>query len=190
MSYLKLVTAPASYPIDLTDLKLHLGITGSDNDTHLTAILAASTAYVEKELNRSLVSQTWDWFLPYFPQNNIIELPKPPLVSVTYLKYYDENNAQQTWSSNNYVVHTPTTLKGYVEIKNTSTLPNIYPRSDSILIRFVSGYGTQNDMVKHAVRLVAAHWFENREAETTGSTKQIEIGLQRILNLMDTGLYA
>lgn len=127
----RLVTAPGTEPITLTEAKAHLRLEESFDDTTVTALIVAARQYIEKVCWRGLISQTWELSLPSFrgidkfeelqpyvagtPQpypfqsNRVqpyLELPKghlaeTPAVSIVYL---DVNGASQTLSALNYVV--------------------------------------------------------------------------------------
>jgi peptide/nickel transport system permease protein len=54
----KTTTAPASEPITLTEAKAHLRVDFDDDDTLITAMIAAARGYVEEHCNRALLTQT------------------------------------------------------------------------------------------------------------------------------------
>lgn len=95
----------------------------------------------------------------------MIEIPLPPLQSVTFLKYYDENNAQQTLVNTRYQVDTvsePARL-----IIDTAGWPNIYSRANAVTVEFVCGYGVAGSDVPASLRaamlLHIGDLFENRQ---------------------------
>ena len=76
MHYLTLVTAPATYPVTLAELKSHLAIDVATEDTRLTSLIAAATDLCEIFTGRSFVTQTWKLTMPSFPYaNNELFLP-------------------------------------------------------------------------------------------------------------------
>lgn len=169
---LSLVTAPAATPWDLTEAKLHLRIDGSAEDSLLTAYLNAATEQVEMFTRRSLINRTYSLRLDRFPSTTFVELPRPPLASVTHVKYRDEAGVEQTLSSGNYSVLTDE-LVGMVVLKADQAWPATAERVDAVEIRFVAGYGSGAANVPQSLRLavlhLAAHWFENRVPVNIGN---------------------
>src|SRR3990167_9642771 len=137
----KIATAAAAIPVTLTEAKAHLRIDNSTEDTLITTLINVATEYAEKRLSRSLISQTWDLYLDEFPSENKIVIPFPPLQSITYIKYYDSNNIQQTWASSNYVLDTIKEPGEVVQSSAGSGYPGTYDRPNAVNIRFIAGYG-------------------------------------------------
>ena len=44
------------------------------------------------------------------------------------------------------------------------------------------GYATTPEPLVHAVRLLVAHYFENRQAAEVGNIKEIPLGIKSLLN--------
>lgn len=78
---------------------------------------------------------TWDW--------GRIELKRPPLISVTSVKYYDESNVLQTVSPSNYF--TTSGLVPRVQFVEGFDAPSVYLREDAIQVEYVAGYAPSTD---------------------------------------------
>ena len=99
---------------------------------------------------------------------NQIVLPYAPLASITHVKYYDSANVQQTMTENtDYSVHKFINQKGFIEIINGISYPNVYERADAIEIKFKAGYGTGAgdvpEAIKTAILLIIGFMYEKRE---------------------------
>jgi uncharacterized phiE125 gp8 family phage protein len=106
------------------------------------------------------------YYSPYTGLAQIV-LPKAPINSLTHVKYYDSDNALQTWSGANYNLIKPENQKGFFELVNGKNFPSIYARADAIKITFVSGYGSSAsdvpEPIKQAVLLMIGSLYEKRE---------------------------
>jgi uncharacterized phiE125 gp8 family phage protein len=104
---LKLITAPAAEPVSTSEAKSHLRVDTTADDTYIGTLITVARQNVESHLRRALISQTWEVVLDAFPAG-VIRLPKPPLASVTSIKYTDDEGNESTYSSANYVVDSDT----------------------------------------------------------------------------------
>jgi len=139
MATLTIATAPTVEPVSLIQAKEHLLVPHGEDDTKLTRLIKTARRHVERVLRRRLINSTWDLFLDCFPSEPI-EIPFPPLSSVTSVKYIDEDGAEQTESSATYTVDTDTE-PGRVYLAYDQTWPNTRGIRHAVTIRHVCGYG-------------------------------------------------
>jgi uncharacterized phiE125 gp8 family phage protein len=184
---IRVTTAPVLEPVTTAEAKAHLRVDGSDDDTYIGTLITAAREFCEAYTRRAFITQTITMYLPQFPLTRVIELPKPQLQSVTSLKYYDEDDAQQTWSSSNYRVDA-TGYVGRVTLKEGISWPDtITDRQDCVQIAYVAGYGTAQSTVptaiKQAMLLLIGHWYRTRESVAFGTiTKEVEFTTDAILS--------
>ena len=95
--------APSVEPVTTTNQKDWMRVDGSDEDTIIGNLAAASRAYVEMSTNRQMITATWVYKFDTFPQGDLV-LPISPLQSVTSITYVDTAGATQTWSNSLYTV--------------------------------------------------------------------------------------
>lgn len=172
---LSLVSGPGSEPIPLDEIKAHLRVDDTTSDDEIVGMMLAGRQLIEAWLGRALITQTWDWWLPCWPENpyygGTFYVPYPPLQSVTHVKYVDTNGDEQTLSSAYYVVITPAgprTGPGTIRPAYNVTWPSIREQPDAIRIRFVAGWtGPEKvpDPIRSALKLVVGDLYENREAQ-------------------------
>ncbi len=105
---LTLVTGPTVEPITVEEVRLHV-LQGQDvDDAYLGGIvIPAARDRMELATGRAAMTQTWDLVCDQFPGDGYIEISKPPLQSVTHLKYKDTAGTLQTWAATNYIVDAP-----------------------------------------------------------------------------------
>lgn len=168
---LTIVTEPTIEPLDLDELEDHLRLsetsTGAE-DTVLLTFLAVARRYCEKLQGRAYLDQTWNLVLDGFPRRDCIEIPRPPLQSVTHVKYYGTGGTAYTMTAGNYYVDTDSepgrVCLGYGEIWPTETL-----RPDAAVeVQFVAGYGSTQSTVpseiKQAIKMLVGTMYEHRES--------------------------
>lgn len=180
---LKRTVDPASEPVSLDEAKLHLRVDGDDEDDFIAGLLVAAREYFEETTRRALISQTWRLSLDEWPDE--IELPKPPLVSVTSITYKDDVGAQTTLSSSVYLVDTESE-PGRIVLASGQSWPagTLYP-VNPIQVTYVAGYGAATavpERMKQAIKLLLGHWYENREATVAGTImKEIPLGIDSLI---------
>lgn len=184
MESLTLVTAPDDAgPVSLEEFKAQARLDGSTEDAYLTALLKAAAGYLDGKtgvLGRSIMTQTWAWRLDDWPRNGRFVVPLPPLVSVSSIAYVDTAAATQTWASGNYQVDAYGT-PGRIELASNATLPTLYGngRINQVTVTFVAGYGSTKQSVpgpiRHAISMLAAHWYERRSPMEIMSGQKIDI---------------
>ena len=178
MTGLSLITAPAIEPLTLQEAKAHLRVTASDDDSLILALITAVRQSLEGrfgELQRALITQTWDWFLDCFPASSArpLDVPMPPLQSVTSITYTDTDGASQTWSAAKYTVDARS-LIGRVMPAYNETYPETRDVMNAVTVRFVAGFGaTAADVpapIRHAMLLQIAHLYDNRDTHMIGGS--------------------
>jgi uncharacterized phiE125 gp8 family phage protein len=162
-----LVTAPATEPVTLADAKLHLRVTGTAEDSTLALYLQMAREAVEQECWRALLPQTWDLFLPAWPLDGVIYIPRPPLQSVTHLRYIDADGVQATYPASNYLIDTASE-PGRLVLAPRCTWPSaVLTTANPIVVRFVAGYANAASVpavIRAAILLGIADIYANREA--------------------------
>jgi uncharacterized phiE125 gp8 family phage protein len=175
---LSLVTAPATEPLTLAEVRAHLRVTVADEDDLLASLIVAAREYAETFTHRAFLAQTWDLQLDGFPQcfstldgAGSIWVPKAPLVSVTSLSYVDTAGVTQVWPASNFTVDAPVGPKARPG-RLTPAYAVYYPVTrrvpNAVTVRFVAGYGTAAAAVpasiKAAMKLLIGNWWINRDA--------------------------
>jgi len=156
--------APASEPITLTEAKAHLRVETdfTEDDTIIGTFISAARESCEARTGRQLVTATYALRLGGFPCGDSIELPKPPLVSVSSITYVDTDGTTQTLSTDVYEVD-PYTTPGRVVLKYAQVWPTTRSQRNAVTITFVAGYEEVPTLLKQGMLMRIAHWYENRE---------------------------
>lgn len=193
----KISSAAAATPVSLTEAKMHLRLAATeaaallyaDENSYLTALIEAATALTEIITDRALITQTWDLYLQDWPVGDSIEIGKPPLQSVTHVKYTDYDGTETTWSSSEYIVDTDSE-PGRIVLAYGYNWPDFtpYPKNP-INVRFIAGYGAAGsavpDPIIHAIKLLISHYYDNREHAIIGmntSIQELPFGVMSLLS--------
>jgi len=188
----QITTQPVEEPVTLDEAKEQLHITHNDEDAYIGGLIAAARIHCEQVARRSFVTRTYTAILDGWPYMTRFELPYPPLLGVTSIKYTDQNGVQATFAASNYWVDGHS-QPGRVAIKSTASYPSVTLKEiNAVEIAYTAGYGLAldvPDIYKAAVRLMLAHLYENREAVTVAqgiSVMTTPLGLDTLL-LTDRG---
>lgn len=156
-------SAPATEPLLLSEVKTHLRVDGTDEDALIVSLIAAAREYVESFTRRALITQTWTRRLGDFA--NTIDLPRPPLQSVSSITYTDLQGDSQTVTASVYDVDTDSE-PGAVTLGYQQVWPSVRNERLPVTITYVAGYGTASDVpqaIKQAIMMLVAHWYEHRQ---------------------------
>lgn len=158
-------------PVTLDEAKQQCYIPTDDDDSDiedlLTRMITAARKYGENRTWVSLVDKTYETTLDEFPCG-IIELPKPPLISVESIKY-DTSDGEQTLSEDDYRI----TGKMLGRIEPVNSWPSTKDKLGAVRIQFKAGFedeegdpGTSNvpEDLKHAILMKVKAFYDNRDA--------------------------
>ena len=167
---LKLITAPAVEPITLAEAKLHLRVDAATEDAMITDMIFAARQAAEGELNRALITQTWERVLDAFPAS-YLPLGMPPVVSVQSVTYIDPAGATQTLSGGAYTLDSDRD-PGWLLPAYGTAWPATRYQANAVRVRFNCGYGGTAAAVPQAIRqwllVRIGTLYQFREAFVTG----------------------
>lgn len=196
MSSLTCTVAPTVEPVTPAEAKLFARIDTSDDDTLITYLIAAAREWVEVFLGRSLTTATYGYMLDAaeigsndydavdaafesgYPVSLVtnavgsIYIPRPPLISVTNIKYWNTAGTETTWDATNYSVDTYST-PGRIYLPDGSTWPASLRGKNAMLVTYTAGYGAAASAIPYSIRLavmqIVATRYEHRENMIIGS---------------------
>jgi len=193
MSGVTVHTAETADLISLTEIKAQLRIASSDSthNTILGVCQSAATEIAKNYLQRSLINRTLILFLDNIPyaddvlpdtegittgpyltyRKREVRLPFSPLVSVSHVKTYDDDDTASTLATSKYYVDTAGDM-GRVVLRTGETWPDMLRVANALEIKYVAGYGGAASSVPDAIRqgalVMAAHLFENPDLVVKG----------------------
>lgn len=178
------ITEPSSLAVTVKEAKDHLRVPGNSDDVYITGLLATAIKNVEHRTGFKLMSQTMELQLDSFPNSKTIRLETGKVTAVSSIKYDDTDDAEQTWSTDNYWAIL-NGKEGKVTYKDTVWPSTQLGKPGSARIRFVAGWTDHHDVPDHfkvAIKLLVGSWYNNREEVVTGTiVSTLPVGVDAIL---------
>ena len=186
------VSHSSSLALTVVDANAHLRGLYDESDTHLQRLIEAATAWVEAKLGIYLldctVTETFDCWT-----DSVIRPTRGPVSSVTSVKYYDGDSAQQTWAASNYITTLSTAVRGGIEIAPDITQPLVDRRRYPWEVIYVAGFGSAEtsvpENIQHALRLLVEDFDRNRGNMIIGTiSSDVSVGVTRLLSVSEMGV--
>ena len=167
---ISITTPPSGEPLSIDELKVHCNIDSDEDDDYLVALIGAARGTMESVTGRQFMRATYTVTLDRFPVDDYIELPGAPLHEITSISYVDSAGATQTFNSANYDVDN-STEPGRIYVDRGVGWPATANQRRAVTIVYTCGYEDADavpERIKHLLRFLCGHWYENREASTAG----------------------
>lgn len=204
------VTAPILLPVTLAEAKDQARAKDyADDDDFLNSAISRGTSYVELRTGRALITREYRGFMDCWPwdrswtsiiptpnalylgrlgsgmvDQRAIDIPRPPLQSVTHVITYDDSDVATTLDPASYYVDTASFV-GRIVRRNAASWACPARTANGIEIQWIAGYGADStavpDNYRHAILLMIDHFYENRSAvvgvEARDSSTPLPLGL-------------
>jgi len=161
---IQMTSTPAENPITVQEVKDFARIDGNDEDELIETFISSVRDACELWLGRILVERSVKILFSEW-NREVVELPFPPLVSVTSFKTIDEDGVETVYSSDNYYVITEA-IPGRIVLKTNASIPTTSIRSISgYCVEYQAGYGAASNVppsIKEALKLWVTWVWENR----------------------------
>lgn len=214
---------PTLEPVTLEQAKTACRVENDNDNDYITFLITAARIHAENRTNRAFLTQTWRMSLDRFPgyqpwnlgspfapvvgrqfsteyvcgryMQPPLLLPRPKLIAVTSLNYYDTNGQQQTLDPSAYVVNADGEPATIFPVPFTWWPATMWGRPDAVQVTFTAGYGDTADTVPTTLQLamlgLIAHWYENRESVAlTNSTNAVTVIPQFVDALLEDASFA
>jgi uncharacterized phiE125 gp8 family phage protein len=176
---LRITVPPVIEPVSVEQVKAMLGITTDTKDAAIGMQISIARTLAEEFTGRAFVSQTIQYQIDRFPPGRIpwwdgtvqaplrafvtqepLLLPRPPLVTLTSVQYYDESNTLRTIDPNSYYVDA-ITEPARVVLKPGVSWPSDVRDRAAVLVTYVAGYGANSSLVPLPIQqAIIAHVSE------------------------------
>lgn len=155
---------PGAEPLTLADCKAQLRISHDGEDALLAGLIRAAREEVEMQIGVAMIDQDWRLALDAWPQGGIVPLARHPVKQVLSVTLYGADGEAAPMDPSAYRLDglsRPARL--WVE-----TRPTPGAALNGIEIDFRAGFGEAGtdvpDLLKRAMLLLVAHWYEFRAA--------------------------
>lgn len=150
---LKVITPPATEPLTLSEAKSYLRISGTDDDTIMSSLIAQAREYCEGYQGRKYITQTLEAFLDRFSCGSIEFRDCSPVQSITSITYTDKDGRDATIAAADYNFD-EVSFVNKIDLAYGKTWPAVELKpTNGIKITFVAGYKTVPESVKWAMVL-------------------------------------
>ncbi|RDV02147.1 head-tail connector protein [Undibacter mobilis] len=170
-----LLTAPAVEPLSLAEAKAFLRVEYNDDDDVIGALLAAARIHVEAQTRRALVAQQWRLTLDVWPADGRLKVLPAPLAALNAVRVYDDAGHASALDLQSFVVDTA----GSQLVFAPWALAQPGRAAAGIEVDVTAGYGAAASDVpeplRQAVRLLTAHWYENRGIAGASGTLPVTV---------------
>ena len=163
-----LLTPPAVEPLTLAEAKAFLRVETGDDDETIAALIAAARLHVEAATRRALITQSWRLSRDAWPDNGRLNVLPAPLQTLAAARVYDEGGTAHAVDTQAFVLD----RAGSALCFAPWALPMPGRVNAGIELDVVCGYGDAAadvpEPLRQAIRLLTAHWYENRGVVAIG----------------------
>lgn len=166
MASLLRLSAPALEPVSLPEIKTHLRIDGSAEDTMLGGLIVAAREWAENYTRRSFIGQNWQLTLNADEFGaSTLSLPRAPVLALQSFSVADGQGGQTAVPLSTFVL-LPSTDGAQLALAANAAYPAPFTSLASYVVNYRAGYGEAAadvpETIKLAIKQLVAHWFEHR----------------------------
>jgi uncharacterized phiE125 gp8 family phage protein len=164
-----LLTAPAVEPVSLAEAKAFLRVEHNDDDDVIETLASASRIHVETQTRRALITQAWRLSLDAWPEDGRVAVVPGPLQELNGALVFDFSGTAHAVDVQNFVRDVGASALAFAPW----AVPAPGRIAAGIELDVTVGYGDAAanvpEPLRQAVRLLTAHWYENRGLAALGT---------------------
>jgi uncharacterized phiE125 gp8 family phage protein len=164
-----LLTAPAVEPVSLAEAKAFLRVEHSDDDDVIEALASASRIHVETQTRRALVTQHWRLALDAWPENGRVQVVPGPLQQLTAARVFDFNGAAHAVELQSFVPDLGASALLFATWAVAAPGRIVAGVEFDVTVGYGDAAADVPEPLRQAVRLLTAHWYENRGLAALGT---------------------
>ena len=149
-------------PISLAQAKEHLRVSHDSEDELIAGLIGAARQEVERATGTALINQSWRLVLDDWPGADLVFVRRGPVREIVSITIFDADGAASVLAPEHYQ------LDGYSQPARLFFRKRPAPglELNGIEIDFLAGFGEAGtdvpDLLKRAILLLVAHWYEFR----------------------------
>lgn len=179
----EVVTGPSTYAVvPLDDLRAHVAQPLTDDDGQLQAIAEAAYEWVEAYLGRRVLSTTLRAWYDGFDGPALV-LPEP-VTAVTSVTTYTTADVSSVVDASTYQVNIHR-LPPRLVLRSGQVWPTSLRDTAAVAVVYTAGWADVYAVpanIKHALRMLVAHWYEHRQpVQMGGHWQSVPMGVEALL---------
>lgn len=155
---------PAAEPVTLNEAKAHLRVAHASEDDLISALIRAAREEVERATGLALIDQAWRLAADRLPASDTLLLHRHPVREVLSVTVYGSEGEAALVPADDWQLDSlsrPARL-------HFRKRPQVLQAMNGIEVDFSAGFGEAGtdvpDLLKRAVLLLVAHWYEFRSS--------------------------
>lgn len=170
-------------PVSLSEIKSQVGLSQNfyDLDSDLEALVWSAVNYIERAYGIAVVAQTWVQ-KERCPPYHKLRLEHFPFVSLDSVSYTDPAGNEQPYDVSNFILMASDTYPAYIQVKDQVSVPQTVRSPIAWSFEYQAGYETLPPNLKHAIKVLCASMYVNKESEVVGSiVAKLDLGFDRLI---------
>jgi uncharacterized phiE125 gp8 family phage protein len=157
-----LLTGPVIEPVSLDEAKTFLRVEHDDDNQLITALIVSARMQLEGQGKIALISQNWRIILDCWPHHGRIAVRPGPLKSLNAARVYDFRGQPQTIETQAFVPDLGASAFAFMPW--TMQVPGRIAAGIEldVTVGFADAATDVPEPLRQAIRLLVAHWYENR----------------------------
>jgi uncharacterized phiE125 gp8 family phage protein len=168
----KVITPPQITPVTLEEVKAHLKVTGTDEDSLLTIYVEAATNAAQAYTNIRFINTDIEEVFEDFHEMTYLRFPTQAIESI---EYDASDDTVKTVDTDIYVLNTYTEPQVLLRQSGKMWPTDLAEKRMRIRVRYTAGFGEQTTHVpsdiRSAILLIVGHLYENREDSVSALPK-------------------
>ncbi|MGB3389815.1 MAG: head-tail connector protein [Pseudaminobacter sp.] len=159
---------PAIEPVTLVEVKSHLRLAHDSEDDLLAGLVRAAREDVERATGLALIRQNWWLVRDDWPHDDCVALMRCPVGEIVSVTLFGSEGEASVMDPSDYLLDSVSRPARLYFKRRPAQLRAM----NGIEIDFTAGFGEVGtdvpDLLRRAVLILVAHWYEFRAAITPG----------------------
>ena len=160
-----LTSPPATEPISLSQAKAHLRVTHGDDDDYISTLIKTARQSIEAQTGLGLIAQGWSVFLDDWPDNGVIELPLAPVLDITDIKVYGDDDTSALIDPSHYY-EDKVSRPARIILRGSRCWVKPGRVANGIEILLTIGFVSVPEPLREVLLQLVGLWYEKRGDET------------------------